>query len=172
MHKILIVDDDASLRSLFTAMLTIDNYSITVASDGQEAIKKLNDNCPDILVLDMNLPHVSGFEVMRYVRSDEQFRDLRVIILSANSTVPSSDEAELADVVLMKPVTLVQLQTMVRRLTGSTGTLPVNDETLASNESDTPLSTTQNDTFTTEDDLTSNEVTPKSEDDTNIPTTI
>lgn len=144
MHKILIVEDDTSLRDLFTAMLSIDGYTIEVASDGQEALTILNKNRPDIVILDMNLPQVSGYEVIRYIRSHEQLRDLRVIILSANSNVPSSDEAELADVVLMKPVTMIQLQTMVKRLTGvTTGTLSSNgDKVSPIQRADKPSETT------------------------------
>jgi len=119
MENILIVEDDNSIRHLFARVLEGEGYTVQIAVDGEEAMDALDNTPPDILVLDMNIPFVSGFEIIRYVRGNDAIKDIRIIIVSANSNVPGTDEAELADVVLMKPVTIEQLRIMVSRMAGT-----------------------------------------------------
>ena len=119
MEHILIVEDDVSLRRLFSRVLTDEGYQVEVAEDGQEAMNALENNPPHVMVLDMNIPFISGFEIIRFVRNHDELKDIRIVVVSANTNVPSTDEAEMADVVLLKPVSMEQLKTMVSRMAGT-----------------------------------------------------
>ena len=90
MENVLVVEDDENIRRLFARVLEGEGYNVQVAVDGDEAMDALENEPPDILVLDMNIPFVSGFEIIRYIRSNDAIKDIRVIIVSANSNVPST----------------------------------------------------------------------------------
>lgn len=118
MNHVLIVEDDLPLQKLFQTVLKREGYMVTVASDGQEAYKSLEVIAPELIILDMNLPHVSGYEIIRYIREQETLQDSKVIIVTANTSVPQSDEAQLADEILIKPIRVAYLREIVAKLGG------------------------------------------------------
>lgn len=118
MNHVLIVEDDLPLQKLFQTVLKREGYMVTVASDGQEAYKSLEVIAPELIILDMNLPHVSGYEIIRYIREQETLQDSKVIIVTANTSVPQSDEAQLADEILIKPIRVAHLREIVAKLGG------------------------------------------------------
>jgi len=85
MSKILIVEDDVKIHKLIEDTLAIAKYEIDSAYDGNEAIKKIKDNKYDLIILDIMLPEVDGFEVMDQIKNKE----IPVIFLSAKSDVSS-----------------------------------------------------------------------------------
>lgn len=84
-HSVLVIEDDLSLQTYIKEMLTENGYSVTAVFDGLEGIEKLESKTPDILLLDLNLPKVSGESICRTVRKD--YPDLPIIILTAKDTV-------------------------------------------------------------------------------------
>ncbi len=118
MNHVLIVEDDLSLQRLFKAVLLREGYMVTVASDGEEAYRSLEVIAPELVILDMNLPHISGFEIIRYIRKQDSLKDTKIIIATANTTVSDSEEAQLADEILIKPLTVSHLRDVVARLGG------------------------------------------------------
>ncbi len=83
-RKILLVEDDTFLSSLLKNRLQKENFEVSVAKDGEEALAFLKTNKPDLILLDLILPKKSGFEVMEDIRSDPQIQSegLPIIIIS------------------------------------------------------------------------------------------
>jgi len=80
--KILLVEDDPFLSNLLKIRLQKENIEVILAKDGEEAVKKLTEIRPAIILLDLILPKKSGFEVLEHISTDPQLRDLPVIIIS------------------------------------------------------------------------------------------
>lgn len=80
--KILIIEDDKFLRELIARKLTDEGFDISEAVDGEEGIKKIKEKKPDLVLLDLILPSIDGFEVLSRMKKDEAVSSIPVIILS------------------------------------------------------------------------------------------
>lgn len=80
--KILIIEDDKFLRELIAKKLTKEGYDTTEAVDGEEGIKKIKEDKPDLILLDLILPGIDGFEVLSKIKEDPILALIPVIILS------------------------------------------------------------------------------------------
>jgi len=80
--KILIIEDDKFLRELIARKLTDEGFDIVEAVDGEDGIKKLSETKPDLVLLDLILPSIDGFEVLSRVKADESVAPIPIIILS------------------------------------------------------------------------------------------
>ncbi|NIY18288.1 MAG: response regulator, partial [Nitrospinaceae bacterium] len=84
-YSLLLVDDDPEILALLQAKLGKEQYKIFTASEGEEAIRIVNTKKPDLIVLDVNLPGLSGLEICRSLRGDKNTRDIPILILSGRS---------------------------------------------------------------------------------------
>lgn len=87
--KILIVEDDKPLRDMYQMRLEMEKYQIVTADNGEEGLEKIKSEKLDLILLDLMMPKVSGFEVLQIIKSDEKLRKIPVIVLTAitqNST--------------------------------------------------------------------------------------
>ncbi len=82
-HRILVVDDDANTARLVKLYLQKDGHMVMVASDGRQALDMARERKPDLIVLDLMLPHVDGLEVCRQLRQES---DVPIIMLTARTT--------------------------------------------------------------------------------------
>ena len=83
---ILVAEDDPDLQSLLRHALESDGYAVYIAADGQEALDQYDALSPDLLVLDIMMPRLSGFEVLRELRGDDARRqDVPVLVLTSRS---------------------------------------------------------------------------------------
>ncbi len=82
MPKILIVEDDKFLRELIKKKLAMEGFEVLEAVDGEEGVKKAKEEMPDLILLDLILPGIDGFEVLKRVKEDEKTQPIPVIILS------------------------------------------------------------------------------------------
>lgn len=82
LKKILLVEDDPLLLDIYTTKLKQANFIVEVASDGEEALKKIGARTPDIVLLDIVLPRIDGWEIIRKIKEDPRFNELKIIILS------------------------------------------------------------------------------------------
>ena len=89
---ILIVDDEEEVRTVLRLILTMSGYEVREAESGQTAIERIPDLMPDLILLDVMMPGVSGFDVCRAVRADPQTADIPILILSARSDPRSREE--------------------------------------------------------------------------------
>lgn len=80
--KILIIEDDRFLRELISRKLSDDGFDAVGAADGEEGIKKVKEEKPDLILLDLILPSIDGFEVLSRIKKDESVKSIPVIILS------------------------------------------------------------------------------------------
>ncbi len=82
-HKILIVEDDPSNTELFIDILSIGGYDCTACSNGKEAIEIAKKEKYDLILLDIQLPDIDGFEIKNILRSYDETRNLKIIALTA-----------------------------------------------------------------------------------------
>jgi two-component system cell cycle response regulator len=116
--SILLVDDNAQNLELMQAFLEELPCTIQTASDGIEAIEKIERNIPNLLILDVMMPRMSGFEVCQKVKSQPSTRDIVVIMVTALNEVSDYERAVECgtDEFITKPVNKLELLTRVRTL--------------------------------------------------------
>jgi len=116
--RILVVDDEIYIVHILEFSLTMEGYTVLTASDGEEALKMIEQERPDLVVLDIMMPKLDGYEVCRRLRQDEQFGNLPVILLSAKGR-PVDRDAGLqagADDYIAKPFSPRRLLEKIREL--------------------------------------------------------
>jgi CheY-like chemotaxis protein len=80
--RVLFVEDDPSVSQMYKLKLELDGYSVDLAGDGEQAVKRATVDPPDIVFLDIRLPKLDGIGVLEALRADERTRHLPVVILS------------------------------------------------------------------------------------------
>lgn len=85
--SVLIVDDNDDLRVIFAHAFSPEYFDVRTASDGREAIAQIDEAPPDVVILDVNMPNVSGIEVLRYVRETPRDKNIKVILVTGNTLV-------------------------------------------------------------------------------------
>ena len=113
---VLVVDDDEDLRVLVRKSLTRAGHRVIEADNGIEGLELIGNQTPDLVVLDLNMPDVDGFEVLRRIRANEANRALPVIVLTAQGDEESAKQSfeRGATDFLPKPFTPPQLDARVR----------------------------------------------------------
>ena len=81
--RILVVDDEPHLIRSLTFILAKEGYEVDMANDGEEAIRKIRENRPDMLFLDIMMPKKNGYEVCEIIRSIPELKEIYIIMLSA-----------------------------------------------------------------------------------------
>jgi two-component system response regulator MtrA len=117
---VLLCDDEEVLRRLVRATLQTDDYRIEEAADGEEALARARSLRPDLIILDMMMPGLSGLEVLRELRADPAFANTPVIMLTARARPADQEEAAAAgaDRYLAKPFSPLELIGVVEKLLG------------------------------------------------------
>jgi len=83
MTNILLVDDELAIRSVYAEYLQrIENFNVDTAEDGNEALLKIAQSKPDVVILDLSLPEISGIDVLVIVKADPEFKKVPIIILT------------------------------------------------------------------------------------------
>lgn len=82
MKKILIIEDDTFLSEMYATKLTQAGYQVEVADEGQKGIEKAKASQPDLILLDIVLPKMDGFEMLKLVKEDNQLKNIPVILLT------------------------------------------------------------------------------------------
>jgi len=109
-----IIEDDEAQASLFSEALEQAGFEVEIIRDGKKALSRLDNATPAVVILDINLPYVSGVDILHHIRRDERLDKTRVIIASANSHLAATLHNE-ADLVLTKPVSYLQLRDLSTR---------------------------------------------------------
>ena len=107
-HKLLLVDDDKDIIDALKPRLQREGYDVFTAFDGEEGLKMVKDCNPDIILLDLLMPKLNGFDVLKEIRTNMNDRWRPVIIISANSDLASVKKGYdmEADHYLAKPCTI------------------------------------------------------------------
>ncbi len=85
MAKILLVEDDTNLQEIYSARFMAESYDVITANDGEEALATAVRERPDLIVLDVMMPKISGFDVLDILRSTPETKDTKVIMMTALS---------------------------------------------------------------------------------------
>jgi len=91
--KIIFVDDDPILREFAVVNLTTEHATVATAADGEEALRVIDAFQPDIMLLDLEMPNMDGFEVLERLRASETWRRLPVIVVTGREDVGAVDRA-------------------------------------------------------------------------------
>ena len=83
--KLLLVEDDITLRDLYAARFGIENYELAVATDGESGLAMAQEIIPDCMLLDLRIPKLNGFEVLRRLKENPKTKKIPVIVLTALS---------------------------------------------------------------------------------------
>ena len=115
-QTILIVEDDEDLRRLFRTTLSLDGFDVVEAGDGMEALRWIDHSPPDLVILDLLLPRVSGLVVQQEIAAQAVTREIPIVVITG-STI-TEEELNVA-CFLRKPVAPNQLVTAVRNCLAS-----------------------------------------------------
>lgn len=117
-RKILIADDEQNIVISLEFLMKREGYEVTVANDGEEAIQRIRDGRPDLVLLDVMMPKKSGFDVCQEVRADPTLAAMRILMLTAKGrdTEVTKGLALGADAYMTKPFSTKELVEKVRSL--------------------------------------------------------
>lgn len=118
--KILIADDNENIREALTYLLEDEGYSLTLAKDGAETLKKVKEVHPDILFLDIMMPEINGYDVCRAIKNDPSLKDVYVIMLTAKGQVSEQERGKEvgADEYIVKPFSPMEILTKIKNILG------------------------------------------------------
>ena len=94
MKKILIIEDEEIMIDLLQKKLTVEGYEISVARDGKEGLEKMKEVKPDLILLDIIMPKMGGFEVMEEMQKDRELKKIPVIVVSNSGQPVEIDKAQ------------------------------------------------------------------------------
>ncbi len=112
--RALVCEDDAAIRSLVKAVVTREGFAVDVATDGHEALARLEENSYDILILDLMMPNLDGYGVIRSLREKQPSFLKRVIVMTAASNALREEFPERICTLLPKPFDISQLTETLR----------------------------------------------------------
>ncbi len=99
----LIIEDDEIISQIFSTAVREAQFETVVIRDGIQAMEQLKEEAPDLIVLDLHLPGISGINILHEIRKNEKFSNTRVLIVSADTTQSEFLRVH-ADQVLIKPI--------------------------------------------------------------------
>jgi len=115
---ILTVDDSASMRMLLKASLTAQGFTIESANDGVHGLERMHEVNPDLLITDINMPKMDGFELIEAVRAVPQFRGTPILVLSTEFSDDKKSRARSAGATgwITKPFEAAKLGAAIRKV--------------------------------------------------------
>ncbi len=116
MKKVLIVDDEPALRDVVSAVLTDEGYHVAAVADGRLALNYLVHERPDLILMDVMMPGLNGYDTFRAIRAQTEIRHIPVVMMSAAAPQASLDPS--ISGYLPKPFDLERLLAMIARLIG------------------------------------------------------
>lgn len=110
--KILLVDDEAGLAELLRDLLEMDGYTVLIAHDGLEALEKLKEYAADVIISDIKMPRMNGFEMFKQIKASPATASIPVLFISGHRDMQVLEEARKLGVfgILDKPVDMEKIQ--------------------------------------------------------------
>lgn len=120
MAKILVVDDEENVRALISDVLSGDGHSIELAEDGAKALEKLKAAAFDLLIIDRNMPNLTGLEAIAAIRREPRWKALKILMVTSEGAMAEIDEALAAgaDGYILKPFKVRRVVDQVRAVLG------------------------------------------------------
>lgn len=116
MHKILIIDDDPSILLAIRTLMELEGFKVGTASDGRAGLEKFHHFRPDLVLVDVMMPEINGYELVKLIREDEASLNTRIIFLTAKGMEINRREgyATGADDYIVKPYAMNELLETVK----------------------------------------------------------
>jgi CheY-like chemotaxis protein len=118
MKRILVADDNSASRELLRETLEMAGYIVVEAADGEEALERIAEAAPDLALMDIQMPGLDGFGVLKRLRSDGRYRELKVVALTAfamQGDVARALEAGFDDYIT-KPIDIAALRKRISEI--------------------------------------------------------
>jgi two-component system alkaline phosphatase synthesis response regulator PhoP len=116
--KILIADDNENIRAALTYLLEDEGYTLFLARDGAEALRKVKEVSPDILFLDIIMPEINGYDVCRTIKNDPDLMKTYIIMLTAKGQVDEQERGKDigADEYVVKPFSPMEILAKINNI--------------------------------------------------------
>jgi two-component system alkaline phosphatase synthesis response regulator PhoP len=116
--KILIADDNENIRSALTYLLEDEGYTLFLAKDGAEALRKVREISPDIMFLDIIMPEINGYDVCRTIKNDPDLKKTYVIMLTAKGQTDERERGKEigADEYVVKPFSPMEILAKINNI--------------------------------------------------------
>jgi CheY-like chemotaxis protein len=111
----IIIEDDSKLAEIFSQTLKMTGFDTQSVLDGAVALERLSEITPDLILLDLHLPNVSGDKILRYIRADDRLAKTHVFLATADHLMAQTLQDEVT-LVLIKPISVSQLQLLASRI--------------------------------------------------------
>jgi CheY-like chemotaxis protein len=118
--KILLVDDSSTILMMEKFILRNDPYILLTASSGESAVRRAAIEKPDLIVLDANMPGMSGLEACRLIRATEELANVPIILITTSDTHTGAEPLDCCTSSLTKPISALELLAKVRQLLADT----------------------------------------------------
>ena len=124
MERILIAEDEPDIRELIRLALQFNGFEVISASDGAEAVELASNNSFDLIMLDVRMPRLTGYEACRQLRKMEATKEVPIIFLSAKGQEAEVDEGleAGADRYILKPFAPIELANEIKQILAERGT--------------------------------------------------
>lgn len=116
--KVLIADDNENIRDALTYLFEDEGYELILAKDGTETIRKVREQRPDILFLDVMMPEINGYDVCRTIKSDPDLKGTYIIMLTAKGQIIEQERGKEvgADEYIVKPFSPMEVLVKVKTI--------------------------------------------------------
>ncbi|HCJ67411.1 MAG TPA: hypothetical protein DHV62_08855 [Elusimicrobia bacterium] len=118
MKKILVIDDDLNIQEMLESVLSELGYEVDVASDGGQALQRVNQDKPDLIIMDIRLPDIDGISLCREIRQLKETSKIPIFMLTALSDLTTYHDAKLFGAVdyIVKPFDLDLLREKIEKV--------------------------------------------------------
>jgi CheY-like chemotaxis protein len=117
--KVLVVDDDPAILEICSDLLQTEGYTVSVATNGQQALEQIRTDPPQVILMDIMMPVLDGVEACRQVKANPTTADIPVVLMSARTNLTrQSQELASADALVAKPFDIDHLLNTIHDLVG------------------------------------------------------
>lgn len=114
--RCLVIEDDFFTRDVLSLTLRRAHMDVDVAASGQEALTYLKDKQPDVVIVDLHMPNISGYDIINTMRNDDNLKQIIIMIITANPSAMKTPEAKMADAFLPKPIDINKMIALIENL--------------------------------------------------------
>lgn len=122
MRKVLLIDDDPVVTTMYAKMLREQGFEVEIAGNGEEGLEAIRRQLPDVVLLDLDLPKVSGISLLKTVRNRQRSKSLPVVILTGGGKRRLLREAKHSDAIFVLSKATVRPEIVVEALTAAANT--------------------------------------------------
>lgn len=122
MRKVLLIDDDPVVTTMYAKMLREQGFEVEIAGNGEEGLEAIRRRLPDVVLLDLDLPKVSGISLLKTVRNRQRSKSLPIVILTGGGKRRLLREAKHSDAIFVLSKATVRPEIVVEALTAAANT--------------------------------------------------